>query len=91
MIPVQALHLQSLEGNPGILPVKEGQAFVQTDYWTIVKVINLDIISRDLSEISNDFNQINNLIDWNKPELKEFQSINIHTQFIRDITFDKYN
>lgn len=91
MIPVQALHLQSLEGNPGILPVKEGQAFVQTDYWTIVKVINLDIINRDLNEISNDFDQMNNLIDWNKPEFKEFQSINIHTQFIRDITFEKYN
>lgn len=90
MTPTLALHLQTLEGNPGILPIKEGQAYYQTDYWTIVKVINLERIYSDLNYVSMNYEQLCKLIDWNTSYSEEFKNVKIHTEFIRDITIDKY-
>lgn len=87
----QALHLQSLEGNPGILPVKEGQAYIETDHWTIVKVINLEKLYNDLNYISINYQHMCELIDWNTSYSQEFNNIKLHTEFIRDLTIDKYH
>lgn len=90
MTPVLGLHLQSLEGNPGILPVKEGQAFFQIDHWTIIKVINLENICNDLNHVKTSFKQFNDLIDYNNPVYHEYLGIRTHTEFVRDITIEKY-
>lgn len=90
MTPSLALHLQTLDGNPGILPIKEGQAYFQTDYWTIVKTIHLEKIYNDLQYLSSNFEKLCNLIDWNTTHSHEFLNFKVHTEFLRDITNDKY-
>lgn len=83
--------MQTLEGNPGILPVRQGQAYVQIDHWTIIKVIYLDQIHTDLNNIVKDYDLLNNLTDWSNPQLQEFRNMKTHTDFIRDITSEKYH
>ncbi|XP_063891526.1 uncharacterized protein LOC135117073 [Helicoverpa armigera] len=85
-----ALHLQNLEGNPGVLPVKQGHAYFQTDQWTIVKIISLDQIYTDLNYISTNYQALCNLIDWNASYSQEIMTIKMHTDSIRDLTVEKY-
>lgn len=85
-----ALHLQSLKDNPGLLPVKEGQALIEVDKWTIIKTIRLDQIFDDLSLIINKYSEFKKLIDLNKPFPHDFIGMLMHTDYIRDITIDKY-
>lgn len=89
-MPSLAFHLQNLEGNPGIFPVKEGLAHIQTDHWTIVKLISLEQIHNDLNYISSNFQQMCKLIDWNASYSQELTSMKIHTEFILDLTIEKY-
>lgn len=84
-----ALQLQSLEGNPGILPVKEGQAYVQIDSWTIIKTINLDKIYNDLNFIMTKFNEFK-LMTLNKTFPHDFVSMLMHAEYLRDLTVEKY-
>lgn len=37
-----------MERNPGILPVKDGQAFVTYDNWSYIKVLDLSSLKEDL-------------------------------------------
>ncbi|XP_028168852.1 uncharacterized protein LOC114363877 [Ostrinia furnacalis] len=85
-----ALQLQPIKDNPGILPVKQGQAFLQTDFWTIIKVINLKGIYSDLVSLTHSYRQLDTLIDYNNPYYHEFINNKYHTDFIRDITLEKY-
>ena len=85
-----ALHLQSLENNPGVYPVKEGQAYLQTDYWTIIKVLNLNKIYDDLNFVISKYNEFNSLINKNISYLRDFQVARLHVEYIRDITVQKY-
>ena len=90
MGPVLALHLQSLENNPGVYPVKEGQAYLQTDYWTIIKVLNLNRIYDDLNFVISKYNEFNTLVNKNISYLRDFQVTRLHVEYIRDITVQKY-
>ena len=89
-MPSLALHLHNLEGNPGIFPVKEGLAYFETNHWTIIKLISLEQIYNDLNYISSNYQQMCQLIDWNASYSQELTSIKVHTEFIRDITIEKY-
>lgn len=91
MTSTVALHLQLLESNPGVLPVKEGQAYVQIDNWTIIKTINLDNIYIDLHFVISQFTEFKNLIALNKTFPHAFIGILMHAEHLRDITIDKYH
>lgn len=86
----QALHLQKLEDNPGIFPVKEGQAYIQIDHWTIVKVISLEQICNDLNQVLTNYQQMCAIINWNASYAQELINLKTHTDYIRDITIEKY-
>lgn len=89
-MPVLGLQLQTLEGNPGILPVREGQAYMQTDHWTIVKILNLERIYNDLNFIIHNYEQFNNMIKQNESYPRDFVTMNMHLDYLRDITVQKY-
>lgn len=89
-MPSLALHLQKLDENPGLLPIKEGQAYVQTDHWTIIKVISLEKIYDDFNYVSTNYEQLCKLINWNVSYSHDFKSVKLHTEFIRHITKEKY-
>ncbi|XP_045540618.1 uncharacterized protein LOC123722550 [Papilio machaon] len=89
--PSLALHLKSLEGNPGILPVKKGSAYLQKDHWTILKVLNLDQLYTDLINIDTNYQVLENLLNYNRSIPLEFLSLEKHVQYHRFITFEKYS
>lgn len=88
--PALALHLQSLKGNPGILPVKEGEAYLQTDQWTIIKVVNLEGIYDDLNFVISKYNEFSNLVKKNESYPPDFLNIVAHIEYLREITIQKY-
>lgn len=84
------LQLQPLETNPGILPVKEGQAYLQIDNWTIIKTINLDNIYNDLNYVTSRFSDFNKLVEQHKPYPRELVGMITHVEHLRDMTINKY-
>lgn len=87
---MQALQLRSLEGNPGILPVKKGDAYLQVDNWTIIKVIKLDPLHTDLKLITSEYDTFAKLLAQNKTYPQEFVALKTHVEYLRFITIEKY-
>lgn len=88
--PTVSLHLQNLKENPGILPLKKGQAYIQIDNWTILKTIRLDNVYTDLNLVITKFSEFQKLISYNKTFPHEFVSVLMHAEHLRDITLDKF-
>lgn len=86
----QALHLQKIENNPGILPVKEGQAFKEEDKWLIVKILDLSGISNDLEFHILKFKEFIKLVNRHKPFVNELMGIRTQVEYIRNITVVKF-
>lgn len=90
---LRALQLQTLEGNPGVLPVKEGSAVISSEKWTLIKRFDLKLVSDDLLVNSIKLNELNGLVDanWNKSYVTlVFNNFRIQTDYIRNKTLDKY-
>lgn len=85
----QALHLQKIDNNPGILPVKEGQAFKEEDKWVIVKILDLSGISSDLDYHTLKYSEFVRLVDSHKPFVNEFMGIRTQVEYIRNTTVVK--
>ena len=85
-----ALQLQRIDKNPGLLPVKEGHALIQTDKWTIIKTIDLTGLYDDLTFNTNKYNDFVKLIDTDKPYPFEFLGIKIQVEYLHSITVEKY-
>lgn len=86
----QALRLQSVTNNPGILPVKLGRAYRQEDKWTVVKVMDLTDIHDDLVFNIQKYMEFDKLVDVHKPFTNEFYNIRLQTQNLCNITVDKF-
>lgn len=85
----QALQLDQINGNPGVLPIKEGQAYIQLDNWLIVKNINLDGISKDLNFNVHKYSEYINILEREFQYKHEFREMKIHTDYLKDITLEK--
>lgn len=59
---IQALQLQKVDKNPGVLPVREGTALVSYDKWTVIKTLNIKSISDELELNIQRYSQLNNLV-----------------------------
>lgn len=89
-LPVLALHLRTLADNPGILPVREAKAYMQTDHWTIIKNFNLTKIGDDLTYTVHSFREFNNLVKDNVSNTHHLVAWTVHLDYLRDITIQKY-
>lgn len=89
-IQILALQLQRVDSNPGILPVKLGQAYKQEDKWTIVKVIDLASLNDALVLVSSKYNEFDSLINVNIPFENEFYNIKLLTRSLHDDTIEKF-
>lgn len=90
---LQALQLQSLEGSPGLLPVKEGTAVVSYDKWTIIRVLDLNMLSDDLTFNIAKYSDLNNLIDinYNESYIKlVFSNFKSQLEYIMNQTINRY-
>lgn len=85
-----ALQLQSIDKNPGVLPVKLGQAYRQEDKWTIVKVIDLSDIQDELSFNSIKYWEFDRLVDINKPYAEEFSKTRLQARNLHNVTIQKF-
>lgn len=90
MTQSQGLQLQRIEKNPGILPVKQGQAYKQEDRWILVKRMDLSLIENDLNFNIDKFRNFSNLVDKNKPFDYEFKNIQEQVEFLMDSALEKY-
>lgn len=86
-----ALQLRKIDSNPGILPVKEGQAFKQEDRWVIAKILDLSGIKKDLNFNIDKYSDFNRLIDVNQPYIHEFSYMKSQVEYIRDVTIQKFS
>ncbi|XP_049878391.1 uncharacterized protein LOC126375481 [Pectinophora gossypiella] len=85
-----SLQLQNIKDNPGILPVKLGQAYRQEDKWTVIKVLDLNDIKETLKFNVNKFLEFDKLVDVNKPFSHEFYNIRLHAYDLYNITINKF-
>lgn len=93
MIQSQGLQLRLIDKNPGLLPVREGQAFVSYDKWTVIKILDLKLVYEELELNINRFvtlrNQVHSCID-NKVLVSDLIDAEVQTDYIMNITVDKY-
>lgn len=50
----------------------------------------MERINHDLNYVTTNFEQLCRLINWNSSYSQEFISVKIHTEFVRDLTKDKF-
>ena len=86
-----------LNKNPGLLPLRLGNAQVKTNSWTFVQIYDLSEIIAKFGEINNSFDQLKNLIlstfKNNQTNKEFFNTINI-VNLLRNkvkIQFDQLN
>lgn len=88
----QGLQLQEINENPGLLPVKQGRAFLQYESWSIIKTIDLTGIASDLQFNSQQYSKFcSKLLSFKNAsslvsKLKDFQS---QINYIRDEAAEK--
>lgn len=88
------LLLQRIEHNPGVLPLKEGQALIINDKWTLVKILDLSLLRKDLELNINKYALLNNHVSTifkNKPIRQELNDIKIQTDYVKNLTLEKFN
>lgn len=86
----QALQLQKIEGNPGLLPVRKGYSYRQENKWVIIKILDLVRIYEDLDYNLNSYKDFMKLINVSKPYHNEFSNIKSQVDYIRDSTIEKF-
>ncbi|XP_049865050.1 uncharacterized protein LOC126379172 [Pectinophora gossypiella] len=88
------LQLQKINNNPGVLPVKEGQAVISSDKWIVLKVLDLQVLREDLEFNVNRYSNLNNhvLSFFDKQKLQyEIHNIKIQTDHLMNMTIDKFS
>lgn len=90
IIKTQGLQLQEIKDNPGILPVKHGQAVVEKDKWTIVKILDFKAINDDLVLNINRYKEFSSIVDIHKPYANEFQNMKLQVEYLRNSTIMKF-
>lgn len=93
MAQAGALQLQRIDKNPGLLPIKEGQAVVSHDTWTVIKILDLKSLYEELESNINNYislkNQVKNYFHDKTGEI-EFNEIEKQTDYTMNITIEKY-
>lgn len=87
-----ALLLQRIDRNPGILPIKEGQALISNDKWIVIKVLDISLIHADLEFNINRYANLNKHITnyfGKKPLSSDINDLKIQTDYIKNITSEK--
>ncbi|XP_063824256.1 uncharacterized protein LOC135073933 [Ostrinia nubilalis] len=91
-IRARALQLDKIEKNPGLLPVKEGQALISEENWTVIKTLNLTNIQRDLDHNVDKYREfkahISNTVKIGNAF--EYNNIKMQTDNIMLITVEKF-
>lgn len=85
----QGLQAVKLKQNPGILPVKQGHAFLQKDKWSIIKTSNLKGIVTDLNYNIDKYLQFNDIINQNRSYINEVLELKTQVEYLRDETLNK--
>ncbi|XP_049871926.1 uncharacterized protein LOC126370862 [Pectinophora gossypiella] len=92
-IVIQGLQLQKIKKNPGILPIKQGQAAISHNKWTILKVLNLNLIHQDLEFNINRYANLNRHVALhfsNQNLSHEVSNIKTQTDHIMNCTIEKF-
>lgn len=84
------LHLQKLEDNPGLLPVKEGQAYKQEDKWILVKRLDLNGLGNTLDINNQKFKKFITLVNLHKPFVQEFLNTKAQAEYLKDLANSKF-
>lgn len=91
MIPVLALHLDKIEKNPGLLPIKEGQAVISNDKWTIIKTLDLNIIYDELESNMISYRKFKNYLStFNASNSIEFCYIKTQAEGMMSLTKERF-
>ncbi|XP_052740301.1 uncharacterized protein LOC128198508 [Bicyclus anynana] len=90
-ITIQGL-IQRIEHNPGILPVKEGQAYITYDNWTYIKILDLGLLKEDLDYNVRMYEHLNiNLLKYfgNETHFSDISNVKTQTDHFLNITVEK--
>lgn len=89
-----ALQLQRIEDNPGVLPVREGQASLSLYNWQIIKILDLELIHRNLDYNIEKYLEI---VSYMKDKISTYMldgnliDAELQTQYTMNITIQRYN
>lgn len=78
-----------IDKNPGILPVKLGRAFIEHDKWSIIKIISLEGIVKDLEYNVARYLELSDIINQNQTVISEVIELRNQVEYLRDDTLDK--
>lgn len=89
---LQALQLQALDRNPGILFKKTGVAVISSDKWTIAKVLDIKPLEEDLRFNVQRLSDLDKLvkINFNKNFTDSFVDVRSQVEYIKNITLNKF-
>lgn len=89
---LQALQLQALDRNPGILFTKTGVAVISSDKWTIAKVLDIKPLEEDLRFNVQLLSELDKLIKiyFNKNFTDNFVDVRSQVAYIKNITLNKF-
>lgn len=93
VIHSQALQLQVIERNPGLLPVKEGQAIISHDQWTLIKILDLKSIHDQLITNIDNYVNLKRLVQncFNVEAFDaDFIEVELQTEYAMNTTIEKF-
>lgn len=92
VIQSQALQLHPIDQNPGLLPIREGQAFISYNKWTVIKILDLSLIYEELKLNTNRYLSLKNDFHQRHKQVIDLDFIEVEkqTDYIMNITLDKY-
>lgn len=90
---LQALQLQVLDKNPGILPVKNGIAVISRDKWTIARVLDINPLKEDLTFNVQRLTDLDKLVKVNfyKKFADNLIDVRSQVEYFKNITITKFN
>ncbi|CAG9794632.1 unnamed protein product [Diatraea saccharalis] len=91
-IQLQALQLQELNKNPGILPIRNGVAVISRDKWIIAKVLDFTPIKEDLVSNIDRLAELDKLLKFKfeKNFTDNFIDIKKQVDYIKNLAFNKF-
>lgn len=76
--------------NPGILPVKQGQAFLESNEWSIIKTIKLEGIASDLYFNVQKYSEFcAKIMLYNNSHINDSIQLKVQVEYIRDEAIEK--
>lgn len=75
--------------NPGIAPIRMGEAVMKNDHWSIVKTLDLELIKEQLDNNIEEYNNLKGLVFKNSDTRRELFALTLQIESMINLTSDR--